>query len=576
MTASQLKKDNPDLYDKIIVSYGGREKIFDITAAINLYNANLPIPVCEICGKQVSITKKFRDIGLAALPCRCKTHINSSHPITIAQLHSANRYGYILSDVVEEALSSSSSSSSLSSKITLTCQTHGDFKQPISNFLKGYQCQKCAASSRPLRTEVTSWIAESMALHSSKYDYSKVKFTKLTDMVTIICPIHGEFTQSAGVHKLGHGCQKCGNDIVTAKNRISNEEYIEKCKKKHGDLYDYSQTNYVSILHSKVKIICKKHGEFWQRPGDHLNNGNGCPQCGIEKTTFKSAAEYEIIEWLTSVGVTNIQHSWRGLGFEIDIYLPDYKVAIEYNGIYWHSSDSIEDDPVKSTQHLFKTEKCEDNGIHLLHILDVEWNDSNLQDIWKSTILHKLKRTTHKIYARQCNIVLVTNKVATKFFTENHLQGAVIGSLSIGLSYMGELVSVGTFAKSRYRTKQKNIYEILRFSSKKYYSVIGGFSKIIKEFDATHRGTLISYANRRWSMGNVYEQSGFTLAYKTDPCYYYTDCKTLWHRSIFQKHKLKDAIAVFDEAKTEVVNMYENKYRRIWDCGQMVYERVIK
>jgi len=569
MTPNQLKKDNPDLYSKIIELYGGREKVFDITAAINLYYANLPIPVCEICGKQLSITKKFRDIKLAALPCRCESHINTSQPITIDQLHSANRYGYIISALNEVM--------SLSSKITLTCQIHGDFKQPISNFLKGYQCQKCAASSRPLKTEVSSWVNENKITHNNKYDYSKVNFTKLSDIVTIICPIHGEFTQSAGVHKLGHGCQKCGNDMVTAKNRISNEEYIEKCKKKHGDLYDYSQTNYISILHSKVKIICKKHGEFWQRPGDHLNNGNGCPQCGIEKTTFKSAAEYEIIEWLTSVGVTNIKHSWRGLGFELDIYLPDYKVAIEYNGIYWHSSDAISKDKDMSQQHLNKTIKCEENNIQLLHILDVEWNSPVTKDIWKSTILHKLKLTSHKIYARQCSIVLVGNKVATKFFTENHLQGAVIGSLNIGLSYKGELVSVGNFSKSRYRSKQQNVFEILRFASKKYYSVIGGFSKIVKEFDTTHRGTLISYANRRWSMGNVYEQSGFTLAYKTDPCYYYTDdCKTLWHRSIFQKHKLKDAIAVFDENKTEVENMYENKYRRIWDCGQIVYERIIK
>jgi len=169
--------------------------------------------------------------------------------------------------------------------------------------------------------------------------------------------------------------------------------------------------------------------------------------------------------------------------------------------------------------------------------------------------------------------VNVTAKTAKEFFKNNHLQGAASGSQNLGLSYNGKLVSVATFSKSRFRKKQLNVFEILRFASLINVSVIGSFSKIIKEFERTHSGTLVSYANRRWSKGNVYQQTRFTLAYSTDPCYYYTNCKKLWHRSVFQKHKLKDLLDKFDQNKTEVANMYENNYRRIWDCGQLVYEK---
>ncbi len=290
-------------------------------------------------------------------------------------------------------------------------------------------------------------------------------------------------------------------------------------------------------------------------------------------SAYKSKAEYEIIDFLKQYNIKNIKHSWENLGFEINIFLPTYNLAIEYNNLSLNSSNLQSTDKEISQQHLSKTEICEKNNIHLLHILDIEWNDPLQKEIWKSTILHKLNKSTNKIYARKCDVSKISHKCAIEFLNENHLQGGLGGAINLGLFYNTNLLAVGTFSKSRFRYKQQDKYELIRFASKLNTSVPGGFSKIISEFKKYHNyGTLISYANRRWSMGNVYKQIGFQLTNTSDPCYYYTDNKNMWHRSIFQKHKLKEKLENFNPQLTEVKNMYNHNYRRIWDCGTLTYE----
>ena len=110
--------------------------------------------------------------------------------------------------------------------------------------------------------------------HGDKYDYSKVEYKNAHTKVCIICKEHGEFWQTPSNHLAGHGCQKCKTDKVINHNKLSTEIFIEKCKKLHGDKYDYSKVNYINN-YTKVCIICPKHGEFWQIPSDHLR-GCGC------------------------------------------------------------------------------------------------------------------------------------------------------------------------------------------------------------------------------------------------------------------------------------------------------------
>lgn len=126
------------------------------------------------------------------------------------------------------------------------------------------------------------WTKRAKAKHGDKFDYSYVNYINTRTKITIICPIHGEFKQIPIVHITSmHGCPKCGNESGAEKNASSKNEFLKKAKEKHGDLYDYSQVNYINAR-TKVTIICKKHGEFKQIPDNHTSKGKHCRQCNNE------------------------------------------------------------------------------------------------------------------------------------------------------------------------------------------------------------------------------------------------------------------------------------------------------
>ena len=250
---------------------------------------------------------------------------------------------------------------------------------------------------------------------------------------------------------------------------------------------------------------------------------------------------------------------------ELDIYLPNEKIAIEYDGVYTHS-DRCRD----KKYHLMKTELCEDKDIQLLHIFENEWGNAEKRRIWKSIISNKLGIYNKKIGARQTEIRRVSSKDSCCFFNENHLQGNCMSSIRYGLFHNGEPVSMMAFGKSRFNKNVK--WELIRFCSKLHYQVYGGASKILSHFKKDYKGDIISYANRRWSTGNLYHMLGFRLTNISPPNYFYwNNPKKLQSRNKFQKHKLSLLLDNFDSNLTEYQNMTNNGYYRIWDCGNRVY-----
>lgn len=278
------------------------------------------------------------------------------------------------------------------------------------------------------------------------------------------------------------------------------------------------------------------------------------------KTTSKH--EYEIVDFLHSIGIDNIQIGNRTIldGKEIDIFLPDYNLGIEMNGVYWHSEQYGKD----KHYHLSKTILSESKGIQLMHIYDIEWTDTIKNDIWKSILMSKLGMTS-KIYARNCTVSSVSNAEATEFLKLNHLQGFAGGETKLGLYHNSELVQVMIIGKSRYNKKIG--HELVRLSSKKYLTIVGGVSKLLKNINYP----LISYADRRYSMGSSYKKIGFVELQPSPPGYYYWDNGTLESRVKYQKHKLESKLPIYDPSLTEKENMILNGYYRIWDCGNRVF-----
>lgn len=299
---------------------------------------------------------------------------------------------------------------------------------------------------------------------------------------------------------------------------------------------------------------------------DNLYSGNipRCLNC-YPINRFHSKIEDEIVEYLTSIGITNIQRHNRSVlaGEEIDILLPDYNIGIECDGIIWHSEIFGKKD---KKYHINKTEKANEKGIYLLHIWDWEWLAKQM--IVKSIIANLLKKTQRTIMARKCNVIVLSDVDKVNFIEKNHLQGNDVSSIKLGLIYNGELVSCMTFSKSRFDKKYE--YELSRFCNKLFTNVVGGSSKLFSYFLKNYNpSSIVSYCNRRYYNGNMYKKIGMKECGITPVSYYYFNLNSCVpvNRIQFQKHKLKTMLSVFDDSLSEWQNMQNNGYDRIWDCG---------
>jgi hypothetical protein len=296
-----------------------------------------------------------------------------------------------------------------------------------------------------------------------------------------------------------------------------------------------------------------------------INNGYipACTKCARKNVSSQksSVGELQIVEFIKGLISDNIKTHDRVIcnGHELDILIPSYNLAIEFNGIYWHSFSKHKTDKY----HLNKTKLCACNGINLFHIYDYQW--FNKQNIVKSMLVNKLHKST-KLYARKCNIKVLKTKQKNEFLEDTHLQGKCNSSINLGLYYNNELVSVMTFGKSRYDKTYD--YELIRFSTKLNTTVVGGFSKLLKYFINNYKpNNILSYADRTISDGNVYIKNGFILNGVTKPNFYYFKDNNIYSRQSFQKHLISSKLKYFNPTLTEYENMRLNGFDKFYNCG---------
>lgn len=455
-------------------------------------------------------------------------------------------------------------------KVCIVCPEHGEFWQtPSTHYKSG--CPKCATMEGwDKRGRMTSekMIQKFTEVHKDKYDYSKVQYVSPKEKVCIICPEHGEFWQLPYAHLNGNGCPKCGLIERSKKFSMSTEEFINRSNIVHKNSFDYSKTKYVKS-DVKVEIICKKHGAFFQNPMSHLK-GVGCPMCYAEMSV--SREEMELRDFVKELCSNAVRFNVRNIiqPLELDIVDDANNIAIEYDGLYWHSDEKLKD----CKYHLNKTNLCSQNGYRLIHIFEDEWLDK--KEIVKSRLENIFGKTPYKIGARKCMVREISQREAKEFLTNNHIQGNVNSSIRYGLFYNGELVSVMTFGKLRKNlgsTSEEGHYELVRFCNKLHCNVIGGASKLlhhfIREFNPKR---IISYADKRWSNGEMYVKLGFEHLRDSKPSYFYSlHGKTRENRFKYRKDILVSE--GYDKNKSESQIMRERGYSRIYDCGCMVFER---
>jgi Zn finger protein HypA/HybF involved in hydrogenase expression len=184
-------------------------------------------------------------------------------------VHGEGKYDYSKVDYINS-----------NTKVVIICSIHGEFKQAPDNHLHRRGCPKCKSDKQRLRKSysIADFIEKAKKVHGYKYDYSKVDYINSRSNIIIICPIHGEFKQNPASHLHGQGCPKCKSDKQRLKKSYSIADFIQKSSIVHGERkYDYSKVDYINSR-SNVIIICPIHGEFEQRPSNHLF-GRGCLKC---------------------------------------------------------------------------------------------------------------------------------------------------------------------------------------------------------------------------------------------------------------------------------------------------------
>lgn len=454
-------------------------------------------------------------------------------------------------------------------KVCIICPIHGDFWMTPEHHYRGEGCPKCRyiKSAKSKRRSICEVIKLANDVHNFKYDYSLItEYKNDREKLPIICKEHGIFYQTMNNHIKGkQGCPECGKIKCHNSRYYTNEMFIELSNKKHNNFYSYEKVNYVDSK-TNVTITCPIHGDFNQIPRNHIF-GAGCPKCFKDKSNI----EKDIFNFISTLTQCKIIENDRTIldGKEIDIYIPDLALGIEVNGLIWHS-EKFESDV---NYHLKKTEKCLEKHIRLIHIFEDEWIYK--KDIVKSRLKSIIHSELNIIYARKCEIKEVPYKDTTLFLENNHIQGSSLSKYRYGLYYNDELVSLMTFGSLRKVLGSKNkegSYELLRFCNKLNTSVIGGASKLLKHFIKTHNpNEIISYADRRWSNGNLYEILNFNLTHKSHPNYFYVINKQRIHRFSLRKDVL---IKKYNCPKdiTEHEFCLSKEWYRIYDCGCLCYK----
>ncbi len=324
-----------------------------------------------------------------------------------------------------------------------------------------------------------------------------------------------------------------------------NEEYNIK-KRSLTDIADE-----LSVYYSTVAEYCNKFGFI------------------IRKVSNRSLEEIHICKYIETLGFT-VETSNRTIVApkEIDIFIPAANLAIEVNGLRWHSHHPSLGKPEDRKRHFNKTQLAKDKDVFLMQITDYEWKHK--QDIIKSLIASRLG-LNKKIPARKCIIKQVDKQEEKEFLNNNHIQGFSGSMEAHGLYHNDILIMLISIGIPRYNKKNYS-HEIIRMCANHGITVVGGVSKLISHIKKIYTNSaILSYCDLSKGNGVGYENAGFILEGFTNPGYFWTNGNNIISRSKCQKINLQKWLPTYDPSLSEAINMFNANYRRYWDCGNAIY-----
>ena len=358
-------------------------------------------------------------------------------------------------------------------------------------------------------------------------------------------------------------------DATLSKYNVVNIMYSEEFRKKFNISNELDYVKYIG--NRQYEFFCEYCNKNYDIDYDNyykrkLRNVSCCTNC-YPISENSSIKELDLRNYILSIYSGELIPNRRD-GLELNIYLPDLNLGIEFNGLYWHSEEKLD-----KNYHLNKLNYFKEKNISVINIWEDDWDFR--RDIVKSQIKNKLKISDNKIYARNCELKTITDpKIVRDFLNDSHIQGYIRSIIKIGLYYNDELVSLMTFDNSEGRKKMGiGEWNLSRFCSKLNHNVIGGASKLLKYFIKIYNPIrIISFADLDWSVGSLYFNLGFNLVNTLKPDFKYLVDKQRVNKQRFTKSKLiklgYDNNLTADKI-TESMNL-----NKIWNCGQLKFEMI--
>jgi GNAT superfamily N-acetyltransferase len=438
-------------------------------------------------------------------------------------------------------------------KLEILCPEGHKYNVRLANFDSLEQrCSKCAGLKKLTQEEVEQFFRKRGEILISQYINCKTPLEvqcKKGHIYKIVYNNASFSDQGCKICYSGPGKKKTFEEV---KNIIKKENY-----KLISDTYTDART--------KLELVCPNEHSWTVSLDSFVNGEYRCPKCSLSHV---SRSELKLLKWINQYYPSAIKYKTPYSNnstpkfFEYDIFVPELKLAIEYNGLYWHSEQFKED----KNYHFRKMIKGFENGFRTITIFEDEW--LHRQDQVKNFLLSVMNKNTNKIMARKTILKEVPKNEASEFLNDNHIQGTAKMDIAFGLYYQDELIGLITGSK-HHRQGQDGIFVLNRLAFKSNTSVTGGSSKLLNTLVqyAKNNGyhKMISWSDNRYSIGTVYEKLGFVLEEELPPDYsYVSKDKRISKQSCQKKHLLKKG----GVGKTEKEMANSLGLFRIYDCGK--------
>jgi hypothetical protein len=358
-----------------------------------------------------------------------------------------------------------------------------------------------------------------------------------------------------------YGCKNAMQNPEFQKKRISTFK-----NKLYNDVVKYCKNTNLTFLTKKADCKTRSFYHPYKFCCNDCNttffdnlyklNSISCPVCF---PIAQSSGEDSLYTFLSSIYNKKIIRRNRKIlnGLEIDFYLPDINLAIEYNGSYWHS----EKNGKNKIYHINKTNKCLSKSIKLIHVFEHEWiyKSKAVKIFLKNSIISK------ETQIENCKVSFINKKQKKEFLENYHIQGNDNSSIYCGVFINDTLISVMTFAKSKYKNFN---FELSRFCDNGEFHSSVIYKMMFDLFTKKHKGKILHFSDRRYDASLQCIDMGFCFLENSKPkCFYTTNYKDFLHERMVPKQKMKSLLENYDPKLTNWENLKNNGFDRIWDCG---------